>query len=328
MRKIRTSVYNVILLVLVAGLSSCMSYHYSNRHEGEQTGMTILNFEEPIELEDIVARNNPDAVSRGFASTDLLIQGTSLAIEGVKHLIDESQKKYHAEYKGGLSNVKFYDNNSQVGMLDPEGISFKGFTFQRTVKDEQTDREVAVFAKFSIDESKLEDVYFNSKFYLKIDSLWIDYAKVKVNDSRWFMPWTWFYKKEKVFHLDFNIDIHTNWIDELGGIHSNVPFGHFVLPVHNIPLNPDPMAKKAYFDSFRGRSISGSSYVIPRSVTFCSDPRGRISKCYGRGDFSITAQVTESSKTDFVSKLIMDNSDQLSQLKADELLKSIEKKLR
>lgn len=305
-----------------------MSYHYSNRDQDERTGMTTLNFDKPVHLEDIVQKNNPDAISRGFASTDLLIQGTNLAIEGVKYLIDESQKKYHAEYKSGLSNVKFYDRNSQTGMLDPEGIIFKGFTFVRSIKTGSSEREMAVYARFSVDENKLEDIYFNSKFYLKIDSLWIDYAKVKVNDSRWYLPWTWFYKKEKKFHLDFDINIHTNWIDEFGGIHSNVPFGHFVLPVHNIPLNPDPETKRAYFESFKGKSVSGSSYVIPRSVTFCSDPRGRVEKCYGRGDFSITATVRESSKTDFVSKLIMENSDQITQLKGEELIKSLEKKLR
>jgi hypothetical protein len=306
---------------------SCSSYQYSNKSEREQTQLQLVNYKNPLHLEDIVEANNPDISTRGLISTDLLVQGANLAIDGVKMLIDESQKKYHAEYISGLSNVKFYDQNSEVGMLDPEGISFKGFSFHRSFKEKKGDQTGAVFASFSIDESKLEDIYFNSKFYLKLDSLDIDYAKVKVNDNKWYLPWTWFLRKEKTFHLDFEIDIAVNWIDELGTIHNNVPFGKFVLAIRDIPLDPASAERSQYFDQYKGMSLSGASYMIPRSTTYCTDARGRVKTCYGRGDFSVTVKVKESSKTDFVSQMIMDNSDDIfNKVKADDLIKALNKK--
>jgi len=286
--------------------------------------MELLTFDEALSLEDIVEGNNPNSATRGFVSTDLLVEGANLAIQGVKYLIDESQKKYHAEYAGGVSNIKFYATNSEVGMLDPEGIIFKGFQFNRTFQDKNSDREMAVFAKFSLDDSKLEDVYFNSKFYLKVDSLSIDYSKVKVNDSKWYLPWTWFLNKEKTFHLDFEIDVAVNWIDDLGVIHSNIPFGKFVLPVHDIPLTEDADKRNAYFNEYKNKSLSGSSYMIPRSVTYCTNPRGKVTPCFGRGDFSISTKVIESSKKDFVSTMIMNNSDQILELKGDDIIKALE----
>jgi len=323
MRNIRSFLYRFSIVILMLFTQSCTSYKYSNKGRSEQTDMAVLEYEKSIGLEDIVDNNNPNAATRGMASTDLLIEGANLAVQGVKYLIDESQKKYHAEYLGGLSNVKFYDKNSTVGMLDPEGIKFKGFQFTRTFQDKRSDREIAVNASFSLDESKLEDIYFNSKFYLKVDSISIDYSKVKVNDSKWYLPWTWFLKKEKDFHLDFEIDVAVNWIDEQGVIHKNVPFGKFVLPLRDVPLDPNDPNRKSYFDEFKGKPLSGSSYVIPRSVTYCTDGRGRASECYGRGDFSITASVKESSKTDFVSQVIMDNSGELDGIKGEDLIKAL-----
>jgi len=223
-----------------------------------------------------------------------------------------------------LSNIKFYDANSDVGMLDPKGIIFQGFEFNRTFQDKNTDREIAVYAKFSLDESKFEDIYFNSKFYFKVDSLSVNYSKVKVNDSRWYIPWTWFLQKEKSFHLDFDIDLAVNWIDELGTVHTNVPFGKFILPVHDIPLTDDAETRDKYFADFKGRPLSGSSYMIPRSVTYCTNPRGQVRTCFGRGDFSISTKVIESSKKDFVSKMIMNNSDQILELKGNDIIKAIE----
>lgn len=295
----------------VVCLASCTSYQYSNKTHGEAVEMQPATFASPVTLQAIVAKNNPEAVSRGFAGTDMLVQGASLAIQGVKYLIDESKKKYVAEYKGSLTNENFYGSNSRNGKLDPEGIVFKGFVFERSFKDKKSPQLNAVKAWISVDESKLYDVYFNSKFYLKLDSLQIDYAKVKLNDKKWFLPWTWFMKKQTTFNLDFKIEITASWLDELGVIHAAVPVGYFVLPLRNIPVNPNDPARQAWYAKQSNTPIAGSSYIIPRSVTYCTDKRGNAELCYGRGDFSINVSVNESSKEGFVTKLIQQNSDAL-----------------
>lgn len=298
-------------LIAILALCSCTSYQYSNKTTNEIVTITSVDYEDPLTLKSIVAINNPTNETRGVISTDMLVQGANLAIQGVKYLIDESKKKYIAEYVGSINNENFYVKNSKNGLLDPEGIQFKGFTFERQFKEKKGEPLKAIRATISLDESKIEDIYFNSKFYFKLDSIAIDYAKVKLNAKKWFLPWTWFIKNQTTFNLDLDIAITANWIDEQGTIHSNVPFGQFYLPLRNIPVNPNDAERSAYFSQLKNTPIAGSAYLIPRSVTFCRDARGKIEPCYGRGDFNITVKVRESSKEGFVTKLIQDNADEL-----------------
>jgi hypothetical protein len=286
--------------------------------------MASSDYKEPITLQKVVAQNNPAEVSRGFVSSEMLIQGANLAIQGVKYLIDESKKKYVAEYTGGIHNENFYATNSKSGMLDPEGIQFKGFVFERKFADKKKETLDAVKIAVSLDESKMEDLYFNARFYLKLDSAVIDYAKVKLNDKKWYIPWTWFIKKQTTFNLDMEINILANWLDETGSIHSDVPFGKFILPLRNIPVDPNSDARKVYFEKLKNTSIAGSSYIIPRSVTYCTDKKGKSEPCFGRGNFNITVKVKESSKEGFVTKIIHENSDELlKNLNANDLKKII-----
>jgi hypothetical protein len=176
------------LICIVLVLSSCTSYQYSNKTSNETVSMTSVDFNDPLTLKSIVSINNPKQDSRGVISTDMLVQGANLAIQGVKYLIDESKKKYIAEYVGSINNENFYEKNSKNGLLDPEGIQFKGFNFERTFKEKKGEPLKAIRVSISLDETKLEDIYFNSKFYFKLDSIDIDYAKVKLNAKKWYLP--------------------------------------------------------------------------------------------------------------------------------------------
>lgn len=316
--------YTAITLSILVIFGSCTSYKYSNKTGKEEVVMASLEYKEPITLQKVVAQNNPAEVSRGFVSSEMLIQGANLAIQGVKYLIDESKKKYVAEYTGGIHNENFYATNSKSGMLDPEGIQFKGFVFERKFADKKKETLDAVKIAVSLDESKMEDLYFNARFYLKLDSAVIDYAKVKLNDKKWYIPWTWFVKKQTTFNLDMEINILANWLDETGSIHSDVPFGKFILPLRNIPVDPNSDARKVYFEKLKNTPIAGSSYIIPRSVTYCTDKKGKSEPCFGRGNFNITVKVKESSKEGFVTKIIHENSEELlKNLNANDLKKII-----
>ena len=311
----------VIAMVLLVG--SCTSYRYSNKSKHEMVILSAIHYEEALTLKKVVDLNNPNPdASRGLISTDLLIQGANLAIQGVNHLIKESKKNYIAEYLGGLNNENFYVANSSNGMLDPEGVQFKGFIFERTFKQSKDQPEIAVKAWFSLDQSKIQDIYFNSKFYLRLDSIRINYAKVKINEKKWYLPWTLFLKTPKTFNLDFEVGVMANWIDQNGLIHDNVPFGKFLLPLRNIPVNPDDKETKQYFENLKNTPLSGSSYLIPRSVTYCTDKRGLVSQCFGRGSFNLQVKVRESSKEGTVAKLFHENSnDALKNLNTKDLKK-------
>lgn len=316
----RKSGWIVGLILLV---DSCTSYKYSNKSKDEAVVLAAIHFDEALTLKKVVNMNNPESdASRGLISTDLLIQGANLAIQGVSHLIKESQKSYTAEYIGGLNNENFYATNSGKGMMDPEGIQFKGFVFERTIKEKKGQPEVAVKAWFSLDQSKLQDVYFNSKFYLKLDSVSVKYAKVKINEKKWYLPWTLFLKTPKTFNLDFEIAVLSSWIDQSGLIHQCIPFGKFLLPLRNIPVDPGKSETMTYFENLKNTPLAGSSYLIPRSVTYCTDKRGEVYQCFGRGVFDIQVKVRESSKEGTVAKLIHDNSeDALKNLNTKDLKK-------
>jgi hypothetical protein len=311
------------IIGLILLVDSCTSYKYSNKSIDESVILSTIHFDEALTLKQVVNMNNPESeASRGLISTDLLIQGANLAIQGVGHLIKESQKSYTAEYFGGLNNENFYTANSVNGMMDPEGIQFKGFVFERIFKEKKSQPEVAVRAWFSIDQSKLHDIYFNSKFYLKLDSVSVKYAKVKINEKKWFLPWTLFLKTSKTFNLDFEIRVLANWIDQSGLIHQNILFGKFLLPLRNIPIDPGKRETITYFENLKNTPLSGSSYIIPRSVTYCTDKRGEVYQCFGRGVFDIQVKVRESSKEGTVAKLIHDNSeDALKNLNTKDLKK-------
>ncbi len=298
------------LLFLLLPAYGCTSYQYSNKFKGEEITIQSLEYTEPLTLKSVVDMNNPGESSRGVISTDMLLQGANLAIQGVKYLIDESKKKYIAEYTAALHNENFYAGNSKLGMLDPEGIQFKGFVFKRQFKEKEGIPLNAITLYFSIDENKAEDIYFNSRFYLKLDSAHIDYAKVKLNDKKWYLPWTWFIKKQTTFNMDVDISVLANWIDQSGSIHADIPFGRFILPLRKIPVNPDDATRLNFFNNLKGMEVAGSSYLIPRSVTYCTDKRGKSEPCYGRGNFNLNVKIQESSKEGFVTKIIHDNSEE------------------
>lgn len=304
-------------------LSGCASYPTSNKSKSEITTLNPLVYEQPITLMEVVDANSSEN-SRGLITTDILIEGANLAIQGVKSVIDKSQEKFTQTYIGGLNNLKFYSANSKSGMLDPDKISFRGFEISRTFLSKEDNRELAVYARFVLDESKFQDIYFNSKFYFRLDSISVNYSKVKLNDKKWYLPWSWFIKKDYNINLDLDIKITANWIDENGTINHDKPFGQFILPLRKIPMNPDNPERTEYFNKLKGMQVSGSSYIIPRSRTFCTGSNGELEPCYGRGDFNILVSATESSKSDFVTQKLSEHSDDIfNGVKGEDLLNAV-----
>jgi len=318
--------HHASFLIFTAILSGCASYEFSNKSKHELTEMTVVSYENPLTLMEVIDKNS-DGKSRGLITTDVLIEGANLAIQGVKMVIDKSQEKYNQQYISGLRNARFYGSNSKAGMMDPDQIVFKGFEVSRTFVNPSDQREMAVFARFVMDENKLEDIYFNSKFYLKLDSFSLEYSKVKINQSKWYLPWTWFLKNERKIQLDFEIDIKANWLDKNGEIHRDVSFGHFALPLRNIPIDPDDATRGAYFAELKGLELQGASYIIPRSATYCTNEVGELELCYGRGDFNVELTAVESSKSDFVTQKLSENSDAIFEvLKGKDIINALQKK--
>lgn len=306
-----------LFLIALFLLGSCTASQFSNQKKQESVVLATHSFEEPLTYQKIAARFSEDQETRGLITADLLLKGIDFAFEGIKTAIKKSAENYYQVYATSLHNNSFYAKNSNSGMLDPEGIKFKGFTITRSVLLNDG-REIALNACFSLDSSKFIDLYTQSKFYLVCDSLQINYTKVKMNARKWYLPWTLFMKEQNQINLDLEIDILANWIDQQGQIHRQEQFGKFYFPVRNFNV--------AHKDStYIGSSLGGYCYLPPRSATYCLDKRGQWKPCYGVGDFDIIAKVTESSKNNKLNKIIYDNIGILEEVDAQPLKELLNK---
>ena len=288
-------------------LAACTATKYSNQNSGEKLEITTLQYEEALTFNKVASELGMEKdATRGIITTDLLLKTVDFAFDGIKTAIKKSAEKYHQEYFLSLYNNSFYSKNSKLGMLDPENIKFRGFEISRQINLEDG-REVAMKACFSMDRSKLTDIYTQSKFYLKCDSISIDYSKVKMNDKKWYLPWTAFIKRQELINMDIDIDFNANWISPDGSIHKNETFGKFHLPIRNYKVG-------AKDSSLINKELGGYCYLIPRSSAFCLDQRNQWKACFGQGDFDILVKVTESSKNNKLNQLIYDNIDVLEEV--------------
>ncbi len=308
-----------ITAVIILLLTACTATKYSNHANGESLELTTLAYAEPLTFDKVAKELNMEKqLTRGFVTTDLIIKGVDFAFEGIKTAIRKSAEKYHQEYFLSLYNNSFYAKNSNIGMMDPENIKFKGFQIKRMITLEDG-RELAFTASFSMDKTKWADIYTQSKFYLKCDSLRIDYAKVKMNDRKWFLPWTLFIKKQEYINMDIDIDFNANWIDPNGLIHKSETFGKFHLPIRDYKVGEGDI-------NYNEQNLSGYCYLIPRSSAFCLDQRNQWKSCFGQGDFDILVKVTESSKNHKLNKLIYDNIDVLDEVNSEPVTNFINSK--
>lgn len=287
----------ILILIL---LSSCLATQHSNKRNGEVLSLQTYQYQEPLTFQDASKGFDLDpTLSRGLITSDLLLKTVDFAFEGIKTAIKKGAEKYHQEYYLSLYNNSFYAHNSELGMLDPDQIRFRGFEINRTIALEDG-RELALKACFSMDQEKLIDIYTQSKFYLRCDSLRIDYTKVKMNARKWYLPWTLFFKEQKEVNVDIDIDILANWIDGNGQIHKAQPYGKFHFPIRNYKVGSND-------SSYTSIPLGGYCYLIPRSSTYCYISPEVSEPCFGQGDFDILVKVTESSKHKGINKLIYDN---------------------
>jgi hypothetical protein len=314
----------IALIAMSLGLG-CASNKFSKKNLGERVEMTVMSHKKPLTLEDAVG-NNKNVSSGALITTDMLVGGVGLAVKGVQKLISKSSNNYTSTYKGATMQQYFYSITSPNNALDPNNVQFKGFNIKRSFKDKKDKEELALTATVSLDSSKLDELFLNSKFYLRLDSLNLMYSKVKVNQRKWYTPWTAFMKVKNTINLDLEIVILAKWMDKNGNIHSDQEMGKFYYTLRNAPINHLVEGHQEYYDSLRNKPLAGSSFIIPRSYASCIDSEGNYQPCFGKGEFSILVKVTESSKDAFVNTFISTNSEEVfKHLNEKEIKKILEK---
>jgi hypothetical protein len=301
-------------------LASCAASKYSKKDKEENIEMQVDQGSEVINYSHLERQKIPTLSSRiakdrdrGLITTALIGQAVSAGSKAIKKLIDTEKERYTAEYKSGLTNLFFYDQLSINSAFDPIGMQFSGFTFVRTFKNRKGNTDTAIVAHFSLDadSNSIYDIFNNSFFKLKLDSIEVRYAKARVSSSRWYLPWTLYQKKDdNKLNLDFEIKFTTNYVNKSGNLFSNVELGTFYLSLRDVPLDKNTMNYKAYYEGLKGKKLDGFSFLVPRSFGYYYH-EGSFRESYSKGLYNILINVKESGKDKFVDKMIISNSGQL-----------------
>jgi hypothetical protein len=241
----------------------------------------------------------------------------SLATNAVKKMIANDQKKYLAAYEFGLTNLYFYDQLSNEGPFDPVGMQFSGFRLVRTFLPKEGNTDTALIADFVIDTINISEIINNSMFRLRLKSFDLRYAKAKVAANN----------NEKKLNMDLEISFMTSYVCEDGRIFDSVILGKFYFFLRKAPLDPQETGYRAYYDALKDSVLTGKSFIVPRSFGYHRDPGGQMQPGYSQGAYSIQVKVKETSKNNFITKLVFDNANVMVDAAGNQIKTRIGKKL-
>jgi hypothetical protein len=301
----------ILLVGLVIMFSACVAHKYSHKVRGESMSLKETNSPDLIRYAMMKPQHINDLASRSDKSRGILnpLPLISVAVDGIIQLVDSEKKKFTATYRNSGDQCFFYDQISEKDAFDPTGMQFNGFTFLRLLKDKKRNADTAVYARFSVDLKNPYEIINNSTFSLKLDELKIKYSKAKIMAKKWFEPWSWFMaSKYPKLNMDFEIFITSSWVTSGGSIFDNIPIGKFYFTVRNIPMDKTDPTYKSFYESVKNIPVRGRSFLVPRSYGYYYNAVNQITPSYGQGIYNIVVNVTESSRSNFVSKLLYDNS--------------------
>lgn len=296
--------------------SGCVANKYSSKVEGESVALKVKEDANLIKYATMQPQNTPELASesKSRGMVDIIGKVASTAVNGVISLVDKEKNKYSASYQNSLGQCYFYDQISESSALDPSGMQFSGFTFLRRFTDDLGKTDTAVYAKFKVDENNAYEIINNSVFKLKLDELKINYAKAKILARKWYQPLSWFMAPEyPTLNMDFEITITSSFVTREGVIFNDVPVGKFYLTLRKIPLDKTDPAHDRFYANLKNDNIIGRSFLVPRSFGYYYDSKRQIKPCYGQGMYNIVVKVTESSRPNFVQKMLFDNSTEIIQ---------------
>jgi hypothetical protein len=305
-----------LLLVIFAILySGCVANKYSYKVKGEKMALKVNENAALIKYETMNFQTIPQDLAyndknKGFL--DMAGKVVSAAVEGVIILVNNEKKKYTANYKNSVGQCYFYNQLSESSAFDPAGMQFTGFTFLRLFKNKKGETDTAVYAKFSVDTKNAYEIINNSMFSLKLDELKVKNSKAKIMAKKWYEPWSWFMSsKYPKLNMDFEIAITSSFVTRDGGIFDNAPVGKFYLVLREIPMDKRDPEYTEFYSRITENPVIGKSFLVPRSFGYYYAAMNQVQPCFGKGVYNIVVNVTESSKENFVSKMLFDNSTEI-----------------
>ncbi|MBL6963577.1 MAG: hypothetical protein ISR55_07130 [Bacteroidetes bacterium] len=297
--------YGSFSLMALFFLSSCASYTFSNKQQGESVQITIKEQQDVLAINDL----KPQVVAINSARGVLVMEGVNMAVNGIKMLIQNEQNKYTANYRTALSDIYYYNFISEQGPFDFTGIKFSGFDILRQVQLKDGTIDTAVYISFVLDLDNPEDIINNSVFHLKVEDFVMKYCKAKIPGFRWYLPWTAFFAKRKYVNVDMDISFSSSWVNDRSQIFRDEEIGRFFFDLRNVPVDYHSKEYQDYAQNVIGRKLYGFSYLVPRSNGNYVTYQNEIKNCYGKGQYNISAEITETAKDNFVSRVMSQNKD-------------------
>ena len=324
MRNSLAAAYLMLAIAMMA--AGCVASRVGSATKEEWLDMKIAERSNVINSElvpsqEALTMNERSLVERGQSRgllAPLAGNMVSLASNAVKKMIANDQKKYLAAYDFGLTGLYFYDQLSSEGPFDPVGMQFSGFTIIRTFESKSGETDTALIANFTIDTSNLSEIMNNSMFRLRLKSFDLRYAKAKVPAMA----------KQKILNMDFEINFMTSYVSDDGKIYDSVTLGRFFLFLREAPLDTAATNYETFYASLTDSLLTGKSFIVPRSFGYHREPDGLIAPGSSQGAYSIRVKVKETTKNNFVTKLVFDNANTMIDATRDQLKSKISNKIK
>lgn len=283
-------------------ISSCRTSVFSSGRSLDSTEMAVQEKMDVINYAVLKEQMAPSLAERnsGLANRGLLSTAVSLGTNLVKQMIAKDRARYTGTYSFGATDLYFYDQLSTESVFDPIGMQFKSFTMVRTFQNRDGQMDTAMTAEFELDMDNPNEIINNSIFRLKLKDIHIDYSKSRVTRAQ-----------HNNINMDVEIVFTTSFVNQHGQMFDNVELGKFYLFLRDAPLDKNSPEYTAYYDKLKGQRLDGKSFIVPRSFGYYKNQDGEIKQSYSQGAYSISANVTETSKDKFVTKILLDNSSQL-----------------
>jgi hypothetical protein len=192
---------------------------------------------------------------------------------------------------GTISGLKdFYSTNSFDGVLDPKGMTFNGIGCLR-----MEGADTVFYVSCHINKEKINSIVSHSKFELVLDNLIIDprYSDVP-NNSIYNTAFS--FKDRNYLEVGLDIKIISSWMTSSATLQNDQQLGEFKLNlrISEKDLNQQGVLRYAHKENEPAKySISGESFIIPRSYSGYRDENGRYKDCWGTGEYKVDITLSE-----------------------------------
>ena len=192
----------------------------------------------------------------------------------------------------------FYGNISTAGALDPTSIKFSGIScLQRRGED------TVLYISYKLDTAAtaLSRIVCHSKFQLMLDTLIFKPSMCDLpNDTtKKFSEKTKFSFEEKSdLCVSFDLAVTSSWINQAIQVHDDVKLGSFSV---SVPIKEDKISKDdgmfryyaADVPAENRYSVSGDSFIVPRSYIGIRDSSGTYHDAWGTGQYKLALTIKE-----------------------------------